>query len=96
MKITLPALVAALLTLAGAALAASAPKAPIVLPNGSGAVTFRHGSHASLSCETCHPGGSGKVALSKDQAHALCRSCHERGGAGPSRCNECHDVKRRK
>lgn len=93
MRIVTAAL-AALLCVATVALAAEAPKQPITLPNGAGAVTFRHASHAALGCEICHPGGSGKVKLAKDEAHGLCKACHERG-QGPAKCNECHDTKRK-
>lgn len=93
---SLAAVLAALLATTGVALAAgAAPKQDLTMPSGAGAVTFRHPSHAAISCETCHPGGSGKPPRAKDAAHELCRGCHERGGQGPTRCNDCHDTKRR-
>ena len=28
--------------------------------------------------------------LDKDAAHALCKDCHSKKGAGPTKCGECH------
>lgn len=58
----------------------------------NGEVSFNHKAHAAdMGCVTCHGGGTpGKVALTKDSAHKLCKGCHEERKAGPVKCLECH------
>jgi predicted CXXCH cytochrome family protein len=55
-------------------------------------VTLPHLTHAKLfPCATCHGDGTpGKIGLTKDTAHALCRDCHKAKGAGPTACGGCH------
>lgn len=57
-----------------------------------GKVTLPHSAHAkAYACTTCHGAGTpGKISLSKDAAHNLCRSCHKESGAGPTTCTGCH------
>jgi hypothetical protein len=56
-----------------------------------GRVSFDHQSHAAIACGSCHTTNpAGKIPLGKDQAHQLCRGCHQQSGAGPTQCNACH------
>lgn len=70
------------------------PSAPdtLVLTASQGQVTLPHLVHAKLfPCATCHGDGTpGKIDLTKDAAHELCRDCHKAKGAGPTACGECH------
>lgn len=91
MKVLLSMAVAAML-LVGSAVAADAPTKPSVLPAKSGAVTYNHGKHKGIKCETCHKDANGgKIAgLDKDKGHAMCHECHKKEGKGPQKCAECH------
>ena len=91
MKVLLSMAVAAML-LVGSAVAADAPTKPSVLPAKSGAVTYNHGKHKGITCETCHKDAKGgKIAgLDKDKGHAMCHECHKKEGKGPQKCAECH------
>jgi cytochrome c2 len=87
----LAALVAVLF--ATVAFAVAAPTAPSVLEAKQGNVTYNHGKHAALKCESCHkgqatPGKIGKIA--KDDAHKMCLDCHKAEKKGPQKCAECH------
>lgn len=64
----------------------------LTLTASQGQVTLPHLAHAKLfPCATCHGDGTpGKIELTKDTAHALCRDCHKAKGAGPTACGECH------
>ncbi len=64
----------------------------ITLPASQGPVALPHLLHARLfPCATCHGDGTpGKIDLTKDTAHALCRDCHQAKGAGPTSCTGCH------
>jgi len=91
----LPAVFAAMaLAAAGSALAANPPAQPITLNAKPGNVTFNHKTHVPLKCETCHakPEG-GKIGLTKDTAHALCKTCHTKQAKGPTKCADCHKKK---
>jgi hypothetical protein len=90
MKVLLSMAVAAML-LVGSAMAA-APAKPTVLQAKSGAVTYDHGKHKALKCETCHADAKGgKIAgLDKDKGHAMCQECHKKEGKGPQKCADCH------
>ena len=82
---------------AAAAKPAAAVKLPtvadsLVLAASQGNVTLPHLAHAKLfPCATCHGEATpGKIGLTKDTAHALCRDCHKAKGAGPTACGDCH------
>jgi predicted CXXCH cytochrome family protein len=77
---------------AGAALAATAPTEPKVLPAKQGNVTFKHQSHAAAKCEKCHGPGEPKAipAMDKEAGHKLCQECHKAEKKGPQKCAECH------
>lgn len=64
----------------------------VILPASQGQVTLPHLVHAKLfPCATCHGDGTpGKIDLTKDTAHELCRDCHKAKGAGPTACGGCH------
>ena len=64
----------------------------VTLAASQGQVTLSHLTHAqSFPCATCHPDGQpGKISLTKDAAHELCRDCHKAKGAGPTACAGCH------
>ena len=64
----------------------------LVLPASQGKVTLPHLAHAKqFPCATCHGEATpGKIDLTKETAHALCRDCHKAKGAGPTACGECH------
>ena len=74
--------------------AAPAVKIPdsVTLAASQGQVTLPHLAHAkSFPCATCHGDGTpGKIDLSKDAAHNLCRDCHKAKGVGPTTCAGCH------
>jgi type 1 fimbria pilin len=76
---------------AGTAIAADT----VVLTAKNGDVTFNHKVHSeSMDCKVCHGDGKpGKVDLTKDTAHALCKDCHVKKAAGPTKCGECHKKK---
>ena len=65
----------------------------IALSNAFGIVRFDHLQHASMmGCATCHgEGAPGKIEKSKKEYHALCRTCHVRVEAGPTKCRACHE-----
>ena len=73
---------------AGIAIAADS----VVMKAKNGDVTFNHKAHSgSMDCKVCHGDAKpGKVELDKDAAHALCKDCHSKKGAGPTKCGECH------
>ena len=64
----------------------------LVLEASQGKVTLPHLAHAKMfPCATCHGEATpGKIGLTKDTAHALCRDCHKAKGAGPTACGDCH------
>ena len=64
----------------------------LVLPASQGKVTLPHLAHAKLfPCATCHGEATpGKIGLTKETAHVLCRDCHTAKGAGPTACGGCH------
>ena len=64
----------------------------LILPASQGKVTLHHLRHAQkFPCATCHGEATpGKLQLTKDTAHELCRDCHQAKGAGPTGCNGCH------
>lgn len=76
------------------AFAASAVMAAdtVVLKAKNGDVTFNHKKHGQVAaCKDCHGDKApGKLALGKDAAHKLCKSCHEAKKTGPTKCGECH------
>lgn len=64
----------------------------VVMKAKNGDVTFNHKDHSGkIDCKVCHGDAKpGKVELDKDKAHALCKDCHTKGAAGPTKCGECH------
>ena len=64
----------------------------LVLEASFGDVTFPHGVHANAyGCIPCHGKGEpGLFGLEKDEAHSLCKGCHEEEQAGPTGCKDCH------
>lgn len=80
--------IAMLVAFAGSAIAADM----VTLPAKNGNVTFNHKAHqGKMECKVCHgEGAPAKLALDKDKAHALCKDCHTKGNAGPTKCGECH------
>jgi hypothetical protein len=70
------------------------PAAPgtVTYPAAFGKVTFDHPDHAKRhGCPSCHGTQPPvKIALSKDSAHKLCKTCHEAKAAGPTKCIGCH------
>lgn len=64
----------------------------IVMKAKNGDVTFNHKAHSgSMDCKVCHGDAKpSKIELDKDAAHALCKDCHSKKGAGPTKCGECH------
>ena len=64
----------------------------LILPASQGKVTLHHLGHAQkFPCATCHGEATpGKLKLTKETAHALCRDCHQAKGAGPTGCSGCH------
>ena len=64
----------------------------VVMKAKNGDVTFNHKDHsAAMDCKVCHGDAKpGKVELDKDAAHALCKDCHTKKAAGPTKCGECH------
>lgn len=90
------AILALTLYCATAALAAEGMK---TLPAKVGDVNFPHAKHQELlkSCTPCHAdskGGKIDKLAKKDEAHKLCKSCHETKKKGPTKCGECHKKKR--
>jgi predicted CXXCH cytochrome family protein len=60
-----------------------------------GDVTFTHKKHQELlkGCAPCHAtaaGGKIENLSKKDDAHNLCKGCHETKKKGPVKCGECH------
>jgi hypothetical protein len=94
MKKTIVALIA-LVAFAGTAFAAGTET--IKLPASFGEVTFEHAKHQERlkECTTCHadakggkiPGFSTNVV--KDDAHKVCKSCHDKKEK-PTGCKGCH------
>lgn len=84
-------LVAAALFSSTLALATENPEV-VTLKSKFGNVTFQHKIHGqSMSCSSCHGDTIGPMApLGKDRAHGLCLACHKTGGAGPTKCGDCH------
>ena len=64
----------------------------VTLDASQGQVILPHLAHAkAFPCATCHlDGPPGKINLTKDAAHELCRDCHKAKGAGPTTCTGCH------
>ena len=75
---------------ASSALAAGPDK--VTMKSKIGDVTFNHKAHAAAGdCKVCHGEGTpAKLALGKDAAHKLCKECHQKKAAGPTKCGECH------
>jgi predicted CXXCH cytochrome family protein len=70
---------------------AATPPETITFTPKSGKVTFPHKAHSGKGCKTCHTAAPGKIAgFNKDKAHALCKTCHEKEGKGPAKCDGCH------
>ena len=76
--------------LASAAQAAKTPETITFELNRAGNITFPHKLHAARGCKACHPALPGKLGLTKDKGHELCKGCHEAQGKGPNRCDGCH------
>lgn len=54
-------------------------------------IMFPHKSHAaSIACNTCHRGKTGKIDLDRDMGHGLCLDCHRQRKTGPVDCSACH------
>lgn len=64
----------------------------VVMKAKNGDVTFNHKAHSGImDCKGCHGEGKpGKVDVDKDAAHAMCKDCHVKKSAGPTKCGECH------
>ena len=66
----------------------------IMLLAKNGDVKFPHKVHKEIlgNCSDCHENDyGGKInGFSKDIAHKICKGCHEKGKAGPTKCGECH------
>ena len=64
----------------------------VVMKAKNGDVTFNHKNHsAAMECKLCHGEGTpGKLTMDKDAAHSLCKDCHTKKAAGPTKCNDCH------
>ena len=64
----------------------------IVFDASYGKVTFPHEMHSgNYDCSTCHGEETpGLFGLDKEKAHALCKDCHKKIGAGPADCKGCH------
>jgi predicted CXXCH cytochrome family protein len=82
---------------AAPALAAEAPKGPVVIKSAKqGDVQFNHSSatHKAQKCATCHgEAGSGKIeGLDMKKGHAMCQDCHKKDEAkkAPTKCDGCH------
>ncbi|MEJ2199795.1 MAG: cytochrome c3 family protein [Desulfuromonadaceae bacterium] len=58
-----------------------------------GKVILSHEKHAeAFACALCHGQGEpGPLVLGKTKAHVLCKGCHMEQGAGPTKCNTCHE-----
>jgi gas vesicle protein len=69
----------------------TAPKI-VTYPASYGQVVFDHQAHAAgFACSSCHTTDPPvKIELDKDQAHSLCKGCHQEKAAGPTQCNGCH------
>jgi predicted CXXCH cytochrome family protein len=79
------------LALATTTLAADAPSKPFILAAKSGAVTFQHGTHKALKCDSCHGAKIGKLGpMGKEKGHATCLDCHKKEAKGPAKCADCH------
>lgn len=83
-------LVAMMLVAFAATIAFAADTVTLEAKNGN--VTFNHKAHGEKNaCTVCHADAKGgKLELDKDAAHALCKDCHAKGGAGPTKCGDCH------
>jgi hypothetical protein len=64
----------------------------VVIEASYGNVTLPHQMHAdTFECTACHGEGTpGALDLGKDQAHSICKGCHQEKGAGPTKCTDCH------
>lgn len=73
---------------------AEEPKKTIELPAKPGNVSFEHQKHIDMkhTCTPCHASGQGgKIeGFGKEMAHDICKGCHVKGSAGPTKCGECH------
>lgn len=73
------------------ALAAKTPENITFEATRAGNVEFPHKLHAARGCKPCHPARPAKFeGFTKDQAHALCKECHENLSKGPVKCDGCH------
>ncbi|MEI6824468.1 MAG: cytochrome c3 family protein [Desulfuromonadales bacterium] len=70
----------------------STPSGDNVLRASMGSVTFKHSTHSSESCSSCHTGSTQAriPELSKDWAHKTCKGCHTESKRGPTGCKDCH------
>lgn len=68
------------------------PPTQITYPASMGDVTFDHAAHAGrLDCSDCHTTDPPqKIAIDKDVAHDMCKGCHQKREAGPTKCPDCH------
>ena len=75
-----------------AGIATAAAPDTVIMKAKNGDVTFNHKVHSgAMDCKICHGDAKpGKVEVDKDAAHAMCKDCHSKKGAGPTKCGECH------
>lgn len=54
-------------------------------------VIFKHSTHTTAQCCSCHSENPGKIAgFGKDWAHNICKGCHTSAQKGPTSCKGCH------
>ncbi len=86
-------LAAATMVVFAASMAFAAAPETVSFKCKNGDVTMSHVKHAPAGsdCKVCHgEGAPAKVKLGKDNAHKVCKACHEAKKAGPLKCGECH------
>ncbi len=77
------------------------PPSKVTLSNKRGAVIFYHQRHHDLACQSCHHTGKlekcslchGVQPLApavKKMFHTLCKDCHAKSEAAPTKCRDCH------
>ena len=93
------AMAAMLMLFAVSAMAVETGKDTVVYNAKNGTViTFDHKAHQGRNdCKVCHGEGTpAKIAIDKDKAHALCRTCHAKANKEKlsekvsGKCSECH------
>lgn len=64
----------------------------VQLENKFGPVLVPHSLHVKLYyCIACHQNGTpGKINKTKKEFHTMCRGCHAKIKAGPTKCRSCH------